>query len=174
MEKNDFTKKEKKKKAAKGPNQRLRHRTAVLIVLILVIGFGAIVARLGYLTTIQSGKLQQAAVEQQLMDRKLPAKRGTIYDSNGKVLAESASVWQVVMSPANIDTDKQREAVASGLSEILGLDKADLLEKTKQNSYYVVVKRKIESDTRTKILELIDKLKKDYDCSDYAVQLQVQ
>ena len=32
---------------------------------------------------------------------------GTIYDSNGKVLAESASVWQVVMSPANIDTDKQ-------------------------------------------------------------------
>ena len=134
-------KKEKKKKAAKGPNQRLRHRTAVLIVLILVIGFGAIVARLGYLTTIQSGKLQQAAVEQQLMDRKLPAKRGTIYDSNGKVLAESASVWQVVMSPANIDTDKQREAVASGLSEILGLDKADLLEKTKQNSYYVVVKR---------------------------------
>ena len=172
MEKNDFTKKEKKKKAAKGPNQRLRHRTAVLIVLILVIGFGAIVARLGYLTTIQSGKLQQAAVEQQLMDRKLPAKRGTIYDSNGKVLAESASVWQVVMSPANIDTDKQREAVASGLSEILGLDKADLLEKTKQNSYYVVVKRKIESDTRTKILELIDKLKKDYDCSDYAVQLQ--
>ena len=165
-------KKEKKKKAAKGPNQRLRHRTAVLIVLILVIGFGAIVARLGYLTTIQSGKLQQAAVEQQLMDRKLPAKRGTIYDSNGKVLAESASVWQVVMSPANIDTDKQREAVASGLSEILGLDKADLLEKTKQNSYYVVVKRQIESDTRTKILELIDKLKKDYDCSDYAVQLQ--
>ena len=64
LEKNDFTKKEKKKKAAKGPNQRLRHRTAVLIVLILVIGFGAIVARLGYLTTIQSGKLQQAAVEQ--------------------------------------------------------------------------------------------------------------
>ena len=121
LEKNDFTKKEKKKKAAKGPNQRLRHRTAVLIVLILVIGFGAIVARLGYLTTIQSGELQQAAVEQQLMDRKLPAKRGTIYDSNGKVLAESASVWQVVMSPANIDTDKQREAVASGLSEFSDL-----------------------------------------------------
>ncbi len=45
LEKNDFTKKEKKKKAAKGPNQRLRHRTAVLIVLILVIGFGAIVAK---------------------------------------------------------------------------------------------------------------------------------
>lgn len=104
--------------------------------------------------------MQQAAVEQQLMDRKLPAKRGTIYDSNGKVLAESASVWQVVMSPANIDTDKQREAVASGLSEILGLDKADLLEKTKQNSYYVVVKRKIESDTRTKFLNLSINLRK--------------
>lgn len=104
--------------------------------------------------------MQQAAVEQQLMDRKLPAKRGTIYDSNGKVLAESASVWQVVMSPANIDTDKQREAVASGLSEILGLDKADLLEKTKQNSYYVVVKRKIESDARTKFLNLSINLRK--------------
>lgn len=172
MEKNDFAKKGKNKKAAKGPNQRLRHRTAMLIVLILVIGFGAIIARLGYLTTIQSGELQQSAVEQQLMDRKLPAKRGTIYDSNGKVLAESASVWQVVMSPANIKDDKQREAIASGLAEILQLDKEDLLEKTKQNSYYVVVKRKIESDTRTKILELITKLKENYGCSDYAVQLQ--
>ncbi len=40
-----------------------------------------------------------------------------------------------------------------------------MLDDTKQQSHYVVVKRRIESDEREKVLELIDTLKKDYSCS---------
>lgn len=152
------------KKAAKGPNQRLRQRTAVLIILILVIGFGAAIARLGYLTVVQGSSLQEDAVGQQLKDTTIPAKRGTIYDANGKVLAESASVWQVVMAPIYFKTDEQRKAAAEGLSEILGLDYDNVYEKTTQESYYVVVKRKIEVEARDKVLELIDTLSEEYDC----------
>ena len=154
-----------KKRAEKGPAQRLRQRTAILILLILVLGFGAAVLRLTYLTTIQSSELQESAVDLQLADTTVSAKRGTIYDANGNVLAESASVWQVVMSPVNFKNDKQRQAAAKGLSEIFDLEYNDVLDDTKQQSHYVVVKRRIESDEREKVLKLIDTLKKDYSCS---------
>lgn len=154
-----------KKRAEKGPAQRLRQRTAILILLILVLGFGAAVLRLTYLTTIQSSELQESAVDLQLADTTVSAKRGTIYDANGNVLAESASVWQVVMSPVNFKNDKQRQAAAKGLSEIFDLEYNNVLDDTKQQSHYVVVKRRIESDEREKVLELIDTLKKDYSCS---------
>ena len=154
-----------KKRAEKGPAQRLRQRTAILILLILVLGFGAAVLRLTYLTTVQCSELQESAVDLQLADTTVSAKRGTIYDANGNVLAESASVWQVVMSPVNFKNDKQRQAAAKGLSEIFDLEYNDVLDDTKQQSHYVVVKRRIESDEREKVLELIDTLKKDYSCS---------
>lgn len=154
-----------KKRAEKGPAQRLRQRTAILILLILVLGFGAAVLRLTYLTTVQSSELQESAVDLQLADTTVSAKRGTIYDANGNVLAESASVWQVVMSPVNFKNDKQRQAAAKALSEIFDLEYNDVLDDTKQQSHYVVVKRRIESDEREKVLKLIDTLKKDYSCS---------
>ncbi len=153
-----------KKRAKKGPNQRLWQRSTILIILILVIGFGAVLARLAILTLVQGGELQERAVGQQLADTTLTAKRGTIFDANGNVLAESASVWQVVMAPINFKTDEQREAAARGLSEILGLEYENVLEKTKQKSYYSVVKRKIEVAERDKVLELMNRLSEDYNC----------
>ena len=152
------------KRAQKGPNQRLRQRAAILIIIILVVGFGAVLTRLSLLTLVQGRELQERAVDQQLADVTLTAKRGTIFDANGNVLAESASVWQVVMAPVNFKTDDQREAAARGLSDILNLDYENVLEKTKTKSFYSVVKRKIEAEERDKVLELMNRLSEDYDC----------
>lgn len=170
MEDNEKKVRSTKKRAELGPNQRLRQRTAVLIIVILVIGFGAALIRLSFLTLVQGSSLQESAVSQMLRDTTINAKRGTIYDTNGKVLAESASAWQVVLSPINFKDDKQREAAASGLSEILGVDYQNVLEKTQQKSYYVVVKRKIEVEARDQVMALMDKLSKEYDC-DGVIQL---
>ncbi len=164
MENNKKPMKNSKKHTAKGPNQRLRQRTAILIVLILILGFGAAIVRLSFLTLVQGSELQEAAVDQQLADTTISAKRGSIYDKNGKVLAESASVWQVVMAPVNFKTDEQRKVCAQGLADILNLEYEDVYEKTQQNSYYSIVKRKIEAEEREKVLEFIDKLSEDYDC----------
>lgn len=164
MEENNNSVKRTKKRAPKGPNQRLRQRTGILIIIILVLGFGAALVRLSFLTLVQGRTLQEDAVGQQLKDTTLPAKRGIIYDTNGKVLAESASVWQVVLAPIYLENDEQRQAVAKGLSEILELDYDNVYKKTQQQSYYVVVKRKIEVETRDKIIEFIDELDKDYKC----------
>ncbi|MBQ6498731.1 MAG: stage V sporulation protein D, partial [Ruminococcus sp.] len=149
-----------------GSNQMLRKRTVWLLIIILAVGFGAVITRLAFLQLVQGEELQRRAIEQQLSDTPVSAKRGTIYDTNGKILAQSASVWRVVMAPAYFDDgpdgDEQREFVATRLSEILGLDKADLLEDTKQNTYYVSVKRRIESTEKEQILELQNQLAEKY------------
>ena len=81
-----------KKRAEKGPAQRLRQRTAILILLILVLGFGAAVLRLTYLTTIQSSELQESAVDLQL------AGNHRAYISDG----DAACVTDVVRSAVQL------------------------------------------------------------------------
>ena len=149
-----------------GANQRLRRRTVWLLIIILAVGFGAVITRLAFLQLVQGEELQRKAIEQQLSDTPISAKRGTIYDTNGKILAQSASVWRVVMAPAYFDSgedgDEQRRYVASRLAQILDLDEAELLEDTKQNTYFVSVKRKIESDEKEQIIELQKELSEKY------------
>lgn len=143
---------------AQGVNQKFNKRAAWLLVIILVLGFGAAIVRLGYLQLVQASELQKRAVDQQLSDTELSAKRGTIYDTNGKILAASASVWKVVLAPVYFDTDEERRIVAKGLSAILDVEEEDIFKKAQQDSYYVEVKRQIESDTREEVLEFIDQL----------------
>ena len=51
-----------------GANQRLRQRTVWLLIIILVVGFGAVISRLAFLQLVQGEDLQQRAVKQQLSD----------------------------------------------------------------------------------------------------------
>ena len=146
-----------------GANQRLRRRTVWLLIIILAVGFGAVIARLGYLQIIKSEDLQRRAVEQQLSDTTISAKRGTIYDANGKILAQSASVWRVVLAPAYFQNDEQRHFVASRLAQILSLDENELYEECQEQTYYVSVKRKIESEEKEQILALQNEIDEKYD-----------
>lgn len=148
-----------------GATQRLRRRTVWLLIIILAVGFGAVITRLAYLQLVRGEDLQRRAVEQQLSDTTVSAKRGTIYDTNGKILAQSASVWRVVMAPAYFDNDEQRRFVASRLASILDLDEEELFEDTQQNTYYVSVKRKIESEEKEQILQLQNELEEKYEKS---------
>ena len=123
---------------AKGTTVRMWRRTIGVLVAMIVVGFGTLVVSLFRLQIIQGEELQTRAVNQQTQDTSLSAKRGTIYDCNMKVLAKSAGVWKVVLEP-NYITDDNRELICNGLSQILGLDKADLIERSKKKTYYDVV-----------------------------------
>ena len=143
---------------------RIKTRSTVLLCLILILGFGSIVCRLFYLQLVQGEELSEKAVDQQLSDTSVSAKRGSIYDRNGNTLASSASVWKVILAPAYFENDKQRKYVSKELAEILGLREDDVYElASNSNSYYQTVKRRIESDERDKILSFIDKLSDQYE-----------
>lgn len=141
--------------------QKLNKRAFIMLMIFLVLGFGTAVLRLGYLQLIMGDELRQKAVDQQLGDITVSAKRGDIYDRNGKVLAQSASVWKLIMAPIYIKTDEQRQYVTDGLAEIFGYDeeeKNDLFEKTDRDTYYVTIESKIESDVREEILTFLDEM----------------
>lgn len=135
---------------AKGTTIRMWRRTAFLLALIIA-GFAVVVVSLFRLQLVQGEEMQTRAVDQYLKDTSISAQRGTIYDCNMKVLAKSADVWKVVLEPNYIDDDN-RELICNGLSQILGLDKADLIERSKKKTYYDVVKNKVETDVKDQIV----------------------
>ena len=144
---------------AKGTTEKIRKKALGLMYALLIAGFGAAAISLVHWQLVEGEQLKSAAMEQSLRSTGLPAMRGTIYDTTGtKVLAQSASVWTVVLEPHYLsDNDNLRRIVANGLSEILGLDAMDLYERTGEaGSYYDVVERKVETEVRDRIVELMN------------------
>ena len=139
--------------AKRGASAKMWTRSVFLMFIIIVLGFGLVGGRLLYLQTYMSEELQQRAVEQQLSDTTISAKRGSIYDRNGKVLAQSVTVWDIVLEPANIKSEEAGHIIAKGLAEILGLKEEDVFEQTKEDNYYEVVKRKVDTDVKDRVLK---------------------
>ncbi|RLD15337.1 MAG: stage V sporulation protein D, partial [Caldiserica bacterium] len=70
---------------------------SLLIFLILSIVFGV---RLLYLDVIKGEEFKRRAEAQwQSVGRRVPGKRGTIYDRNGRILAISIKRYRVVTNP---------------------------------------------------------------------------
>jgi len=127
-------------------------RTIFVLLVLIIIGFGAIIFSLVRLQLVQGEELHTRAVDNQMQDTSISAQRGTIYDCNMKPLAKSAMVWMVVLEPAYIQ-DKNRDKIATGLSEILGMDKADILKRSTKKTYYDVLKRKVETEVKDQIIK---------------------
>ena len=148
--------------AKRGASTRLWKRSIAIMLLIIFVGFGLAIGRLFYLQTYLSEELQQRAVGQQLKSTALSAKRGSIYDRNGNILAQSITVWKIVLEPAHIQTEEARKYIASGLSQILSVDEKTVLEKTYGNNYYSVIKTGVDTDVKDRILEFKEELSKKF------------
>ena len=150
------------------------------MVLLVFLGFATLICRLVGLQIAQGEFLQKMAFEQQLADTVLNAQRGTIYDRNMKPLAQSATVWTVVLEPSYINTDEKRELICNGMHDILGIEKNKLLELSKKKSCYTIIKRKIDCDAKDKIIDfkaknkiasgvrLIEDYRRYYPCGNFA------
>ena len=136
-----------------GPNRQMLRRTLFLMAVCGIAAFLMLLLRLYKLQIVEHEYYEKLAISQQLREAPTAAARGKIYDTNMNILAVSASVDNVYLSPAEIEMyGEDRELIARGLSEILGLDYEDIYEKSGQSgSWYVTVKRKIELEDAEKI-----------------------
>lgn len=138
----------------------MRQKAMFLVACLVFVGFGWVVVNLVHWQVFRGEDLSQAALNQSLRSTTLSATRGTIYDATGKVLAQSASVWTVVLEPAYFkdyeDPEAVRRTVAQGLSQILDMDEEEVYEKTQGNSYFVYLKRRVETDIRDEINEYLE------------------
>ena len=128
-------------------------RTLFLLSVCGIAAFLVLAARLYQIQIVQHDEYEAAAIAQQVRETTVSAARGTIYDRNGVVLAMSAGVDTVYISPAEIERyDEDKEAIARGLSEILGVDYETILKKAgNTNSWYEVVARKVEEDVAEQV-----------------------
>lgn len=145
---------------AAGNSQKMWRKAVVVALFMLVIGFGAAIISLFRWQIIEGEELKTAAFDQSLRSTSLTAMRGTIYDATeDKVLAKSASVWTVVLEPATIKKEDE-EKIASGLAEILELDKDNIIAKMQdKSSYYNVIKRKVETSVRDAVNDFLQEIK---------------
>lgn len=140
----------------------LKNQKRILVLLIgcVIIAF-ALIIRLVYIQVIKSNYYQELAYDQQTRERKVEAKRGTIYDSTGeKVLAQSISVNVVTAIPKNVGSDSQkREAIAKDIAEILEINADDVVSKFSKNVASVTVASKVDDEKATKLLKYISQNK---------------
>lgn len=137
----------KSKDVIKINNYNKRALTVILSVGLLILML--LIVRIAFLQFVQGADLKKQANIQQTTSRTITPDRGTIYDTNGKTLAVSASVDTVSVNPSNLkDSDKNelnKEFVAKSFSEIFEIDYTETLEKLNSNSSYVTIASKVET-----------------------------
>ena len=132
-------------------------RTLFLMALCGLVAFVVLAIRLYKLQSIDSSYYASRALQDQLSKAELRASRGTIYDANGKILAMSAEVENVFISPYEFERDGQDAGfIAAGLSEILGVPRETIdIMAERTYSQYEVVKYKVESEEAGRVREFI-------------------
>ena len=160
-------------------NRTILVRTLILLAVFGVAAFVPLFIRLWQLQIRDFGTYQSGAVENQTADTTVAAQRGAITDRNGEVLAMSATVYNIQLSPKEIleCQEKYREKaaqaaedgepldypeptndlIAARLAAILDLEEADILERlAKTQSMYEIIKYRVDEDTRDQVLQFLE------------------
>ena len=132
-------------------------RTFFLLAICGVAAFFLLGAKLFDIQINNGGYYSAQALSNQLRYSSISASRGTIYDKNGSILAISAPVENIFISPLEIDKYNQDlELIASGLSEILGVERGAIIEMAaRTTSQYQVVKAGVENEEAQLVRDFI-------------------
>ncbi|QOX63560.1 PASTA domain-containing protein [Anoxybacterium hadale] len=140
------------------PTTNKNKRRLVLVFVLTCLMCTALAFRVGWIQVVASERYAKMAVEQQTRDVPIPAKRGIIYDTNGKELAISAvtnSIWArpgVVKSAATEEKSQENlEKTASALAEILEMDQEQVLKIISQNRSLVKVAKYVDKEKADQI-----------------------
>ncbi len=142
----------------------------VLLVTILTL-FGLTI-RLGYIQIVKGEELKKGALEQWTKGIYINAKRGTIFDRNGKKLAISVSSHTVWASPADI---KSPTDTAKKVAEVLNLDESEVYEKITKDVNVIKIKQWISMEEVKELrslnlsgIEIVDDNKRFYPYGEFA------
>ena len=166
---------------SKGISKRDRLKIRILSFIVCILIVFLLIANLFRIQILDGEKYQTMAITQQLREIEIDPHRGSIYDTNMKMLAQSATVWNVIFEPANLSKNeetawkqirmlsrgenlkqlKPEEISTSGpndesLAEILGVEPELIEEKAqRKNSYYEVLKKRVDRQTYERVVKFI-------------------
>lgn len=137
------------------PTTSMKRRLNGFIAIVLIAFCGWVVYNLVNISLVDSEEYQDLANRQQFSSRTINANRGSIYDANGQILAQSATVYTVFIDPISLKNNDEgkRQLIIDTLSEILGVDKETISAQSKKDTGYEIIKRKVEKDVADKVIE---------------------
>lgn len=141
----------------KKPTKKMEARSLKAFI-IFCFALAVIIGNLFWLQVVKGEEYRLKAERNQLSDTVIAANRGTIYDSNMKVIAQSASAWLVYINPSKISTDEQKQLLIDGFVDIFGLDEETVTKKVNRSeSGYEKIIGKIDNTQKKALQEYISK-----------------
>jgi stage V sporulation protein D (sporulation-specific penicillin-binding protein) len=135
-----------------------RERWVHLILLLMVT---LVLARLVSLQIVQAADLKAKGIERRTIDRSLQPERGTIFDAQGNVLAQSIPVKEVYADPNTLNElilkkqyKKTKEEVAEEIASILDLNSQDILDKLNKNLQWISLAHQVDIHKADQIMAL--------------------
>lgn len=158
------------KQANQPMSNKMKYRLNRIVALIMAILLLYVGLNLFNAAVVKAGFYQEYAAKQQMSSQTINANRGTIYSSNMKVLAQSATVWTVVLAPSIVENDKvyievasipegQKDVLAQNLSNILGFGDtthARLRKKMDSTQRFITVKTDLSKSQIEAVQSFID------------------
>jgi|MesohylFT_1024984.scaffolds.fasta_scaffold02598_3 cell division protein FtsI (penicillin-binding protein 3) len=143
-------------------SQTDKRYTAFVVALLLVIS--AFVGRLIYVQVVDADRLNALSTQARETTRTIPAIRGNIIDSDGRILATTVVSWDVNVDPKivgpvvlTIDGEKvafTKDQMAEKLSGILNVPTDVLIEKMTGTSRYANLKKSVSAAVFTRLKDL--------------------
>ncbi|MDR3587020.1 MAG: penicillin-binding transpeptidase domain-containing protein [Desulfosporosinus sp.] len=125
------------------------------LVVVLILG------RLITLQIVQASDLNAKGIERRTTDLSLRAERGSIFDAQGSVLAQSISVKEIYADPKTLSeqiTKKQfkstKEDVAKQLASILGIDTQIIQDKLNKDLAWISLAHQVDIQKADEIMAL--------------------
>lgn len=117
--------------------------------------------RLVVLQVVQASELKAKGIERRTSDLSLRPERGTIYDAQGNVLAQSIPVREIYADPKTLSDlinnkkfNSTKEEVAKELGTILDVSTEDILTKLNKNLSWISLAHQVEISKADKIMAL--------------------
>ena len=146
------------------PTNKMRFKLNLIVLPAFLAFTGWILVNLFQTSITDNNKYQALANENQFGSTIVKANRGSIYDSNGKILAQSATVYSIIVDPNRVYQQQQDEARLSPdqLPTVLESERmvdaaATILSEELSGVTYEEAVKKLTTDGETKSWALIKK-----------------
>ena len=125
--------------------------------IIVTLCFVVVISRILYIDIVHGAEYSEQAYNQQVKNQIISPNRGTIYDANGEILAQSISVDTISLNPNKVRYSNNKtvpnQLIAEGLSNIFDITYDEMMEKLNSKKSVIIIQKKVETSK-------VDELKK--------------
>ena len=159
------------------------HKKRILIVFfILGLLLTMLCIKLAWIQVVKADEYTDKAIAQQTSDIPIEAKRGAIYDRNGKELATSATCYTVWARPPQIaetyTTEEKLDDISSKLAVVLDMKAKEVKKLLKKDQALIKIAKYLDRETCDKVrdleiygIEIAENTKRYYPLGNFASQI---